>query len=112
MKRFMGLIAAGLLVLAQVGCQGVTSRKSYAQANDAFIATVTTLNTAYDADTFTPEEWEEDIEPVITTVNQLMREYDAMTAAGFEGDTVLEQIRFLLDRLRPFLLEAGAHFGD
>lgn len=101
-KQFASLLAVLFVLSALAGCSS-NPRQDYAVTNDTFIATVQTLIMARDTGEFTAEEWEEEVLPQINLGNQLLRDYDAATRAGLEGDDLLLRVQQVLVILQPYL---------
>lgn len=103
MRRFAPILFALLLLLS--ACAAPGTRENYVQVNDAYIAAVENLTQARVQGVFTAEEWEEDILPLINEGDALLDEYDALTEYGFDAPHVVEDLKQVLQRLRPYIVK-------
>jgi len=111
MKKYRGLLFVMAFVLgmsgalAMEGC-AATPRQQYAQVQDTFITTLQVLLVAKETGEFTDEEWYDEILPLLFAADDLLTEFDNLTAAGESGDTVLAEFHRVLLLLRPFIARA------
>lgn len=92
-----------LTLLLAVGCAS-TPRARYAQLQDAYIATVTTLLDAREAGEISQQDWKSDVLPLILLGNTALDKLDAATSAGVDDPTATAQLRDLLEELRPWII--------
>ena len=101
LPRFLAvLLVASLPMLAVSGCS-TAPRVQFANAQETYIATLTTL--AANRDSFTDQEWQEDILPLVNSGEAALNQFDVLTAAGLPAGSATTTLRQILVALEPWL---------
>jgi hypothetical protein len=109
------VLIAALLSTATVntGCAPagpLQDKQNYAAVNDAFISAAQTLLVARDAGVFSPEEWVEEIAPLLVVGSTLLDSYYNVLYDGNETSALelLREVRRILTELEPYIERALA----
>jgi len=81
----------------------------FAQVQDVYIASVTTLTDGYVAGVFTPALWQDTLLPLIDAGDAVLDEYeDAVVTGAVDPKSFIQRLQTVLDKMQPYIIRALA----